>query len=82
MDPATIALIEQIGSVLFQAIKLGIQYGPQLLADLEAVWGLIMSGSTLTPDQIATAEANVQAAHAQLQAKIAADTAETPEASG
>ena len=79
MDPATLALLEQIGAVLFQAIELGIKYAPAIIADLKMAYALATSGTTLTPEQIAAAESALQSAHAQLQAQIAADAAlDTP----
>lgn len=73
MDPTTLALIEQIGSVLFQAVELGIKYGPAIIADLKLAFALATSGTALTDEQKAQAESSVQAAHAALQAQIAAD---------
>lgn len=66
-------LIIKIGALMFQALEAGIIYGPQILADLQRVWHLATSGSTLTPEQIADADAAVAAAHQELQAAISKD---------
>lgn len=68
-----LALLEQIGSVLFQAIELGIKYAPAIISDLKLAFALVTSGTALTDDQKAQAEAAVQSAHAALQAAIAVD---------
>lgn len=76
MDQATLTLLSQIGSVLFQAIELGIKYAPAIIADLKLAYSLATTGTALTPEQIASAENAVQAAHAALQAQIQADAVE------
>lgn len=68
-----LVLIQQIGTALFQAIQLGVQYGPQLIADLQQLWSLATSGTALTPDQQNQADATLAAAHQTLQAQIAVD---------
>jgi hypothetical protein len=73
MNAATLALIEQIGSFLFQAVEAGIKYGPAIISDLRLAFSLATSGTALTPEQIASAELALQSAHAALQAQIAAD---------
>ena len=73
MDAATLVLLQQIGSVLFQIIELGIKYAPAIISDLKLAYALITSGTTLTPEQIAKAESALQAAHAALQAQVAQD---------
>lgn len=66
-------LVIKIGTLLFQALQAGIVYGPQILADLQRTWSLATSGTTLTPEQIADADASVAAAHQELQAAVAKD---------
>lgn len=68
-----LVLIQQIVSVLMQAVEAGIQYGPQIIADLKLAFGLATSGTTLTPDQQTQADTAVANAHADFQAQVAAD---------
>lgn len=75
MDPATLALLEQIGSILFTVIKDGIVYGPAVISALEADYRLLTSGTALTDEQKAAAESNLQTAHAEYQAIVAANKA-------
>lgn len=66
-------LVIKIGGLLFQALEAGIVYGPAIIADLQRVWSLATSGTTLTPEQIADADTAVAAAHQELQAAITKD---------
>lgn len=68
-----LVLIEQIFSVLMQAVQAGIQYGPELIADLKLVYQLATSGTTLTPDQQTQADTVLASAHQALQAAVAVD---------
>lgn len=63
-----IALIEQIGEILFQGIQLGIQYGPQVVAGLLQAWHWATTSDTITADQQAAVDATFEAAHAQVAA--------------
>lgn len=69
-------LVEQIVSVLFQAVEAGIQYGPAILSDLKLAYSLAKSGTALTPEQQTAADSAVAAVHQQLQAQVASDAAE------
>jgi hypothetical protein len=68
-----LAILLKIGGALFQAVEAGITYGPAIIEDLKRVWDLASSGTALTPEQIADADAAVAAAHQELQAAIAKD---------
>lgn len=68
-----LAIIEQIIEVLFQAVKYGIQYGPDIIKDLELAWSFATSGTALTDDQKAQADTAVMNAHQALQTQIALD---------
>lgn len=68
-----LVLIEQIFSVLMQAVQAGITYGPELVADLKLVYQLATSGTTLTPEQQTQADTALASAHAALQAQVATD---------
>lgn len=63
-----LALIEEIFSVLVQAVKLGIQYGPELLADIEQAVKWATSGTPITAEQQTQLDATLDAAHNRLQA--------------
>ena len=75
MDPV---LLEQIGTVLLQLIKMGVQYGPKIVADLEAAWIAATSGVPITPEQQAKIDATLDSANQALAdadaAKLAQDT--------
>lgn len=73
MDPATIAIIEQVFSVLIQAVQLGIKFAPAIISDIEQTYKLAMSGTILTDEQKTSAASTVAAAHQALQAQIALD---------
>lgn len=64
-------LIIRIGGLLFQAVEAGITYGPAIIHDLQRIWNLATSGTTLTPEQLAEADTALAAAHQQLQAAVA-----------
>lgn len=68
-----VALLEQIASILLQAIEAGIQYGPQIVADIRQLYSLAVSGTALTPAQQTQADQTFAAAHQALQASVAAD---------
>lgn len=63
-----LVLIEQIVSILIQAIKMGIKYGPELAADIEEAFKWATSTTKITPEQQAKVEATLDAAHQRLQA--------------
>lgn len=69
-------LIEQIVSLLIQAVQAGIQFGPQIVADIQLVWNLATSGTALTPEQQTQADTTLASAHQELQAKIVLDAQE------
>lgn len=71
-----VALIEEIGQILLQAIQLGIQFAPELIADIKLLWSLATSGTTLTADQQTKADTTLAAAHQALQAQVALDAQE------
>lgn len=71
-----LVIIQQIVSVLMQAVEAGIKYGPAIIADLKLAYSLATSGTTLTEDQIAQANQYVINAHTALQAQLALDTEE------
>ena len=73
MDAASLAIIEQIVSVLIQAVQAGIKYGPDIIADLKLAYTLATSGTTLTPDQQAQADTALANAHKALQDAVATD---------
>lgn len=65
----------QVVQVLIQGVTLGIKFAPAIIQDLELAYALATSGTTLTDDQKAQADAAVANAHAALQAQIALDAA-------
>lgn len=67
------ALIEQIIQLLIQAVSAGIQYGPEIIADIQLVYQLATSGTALTPAQQTQADTALASAHQALQAQIALD---------
>lgn len=69
MDP----VISQIISILFQAVEADIKYGPAIIADLKLAYQLATSGTNLTEDQKAFADAAVAQAHKELQDQLAKD---------
>lgn len=69
-------LINQIVGVLFQAVELGIKFGPQLLDDLKSTYDLLTSPNDLTQDQRDQAETVIQAAHKALQDQLDKDIAD------
>lgn len=66
-------LIEQIVSVLMQAVEAGIKYGPAIISDIKLAYALASSGSAMTDDQKLQADTAVANAHAALQAQIQQD---------
>lgn len=66
-------LMIKIGALMLQALEAGFIYGPQIITDLKRLWHLAASGSVLTPEQLADADAVVAAAHQELQAAISKD---------
>lgn len=70
-----LALINQIVSALFQAVELGIKYGPELLTDLRNTYDMLTSPDDLTQAQRDQAEATIQAAHKALQTQLDIDIA-------
>lgn len=76
-----IVLIEQIVAFLIQAVQAGIQFGPEIIADIKLTWQLATSGTTMTPAQQTLADTTLASAHATLQAQVAIDAqADTTEA--
>lgn len=69
-------LIQQIVSILLQAVEAGIKYGPAIISDLKLAYELATSGTALTPDELAKAETAVQNAHIDLQAQLLKDIQE------
>jgi hypothetical protein len=65
-------LIEEIGALLFKAVELGVQYGPQVLEGLRNAWHWATTSDEITPEQQAAVDAAFEAAHAQVQAAGAA----------
>ena len=76
MDPVTLALLIKYAEMMVQAIELGIEFAPTLWSDIKNIISLLTSGTTLTPEQIAQADATLLAAHTQLQEQIAQDAIE------
>lgn len=76
MDATTIAIIEQIFSVLVQAVQLGIKFAPQIVADIEQTYNLAISGTVLTDEQKVAAAITMASAHQALQAQVALDAQE------
>ena len=70
-----VELAGKILQVLFEAVQMGIQYGPQILEDLKRLWSLAVSGTTLTPEQQLDADTVFEAAHQEFQAQIAKNLA-------
>lgn len=68
-----LALVQEIIQLLIQAVQAGIQYGPELIADIKLVWQLATTQTTLTPEQQTLADTTLAAAHQQLQAQVAQD---------
>lgn len=68
-----VVLLEQIASILLQAVEAGIKYGPEIIADLKLVYNLATSGTTITPDQQVQADTAIANAHQALQAQISLD---------
>lgn len=68
-----VALIEEIIQLLIQAVTAGIQFGPQIVADIKLVWALATSGTALTTEQQTQADTALASAHQALQAQIALD---------
>lgn len=66
-------LVAQIGEALFQAVELGVQYGPKIIADLRLLWGFATSGTTITPEQQLLADTTLSESHQAIQAKVAQD---------
>lgn len=63
-----IALIEEIGQILFQGLQLGIQYGPEVIIGLKNAWHWATTSDTITADQQAAVDAAFEAAHTQVAA--------------
>lgn len=63
-----IALIEEIGQILFQGLQLGIQYGPEVITGLKNAWHWATTTDTITADQQVAVDATFEAAHTQVQA--------------
>lgn len=68
-----LVLIEQIVSVLMQAVEAGIKYGPAIIDDLKLAYDLATSGTALTDDQQLQADTALENAHAALQEQISKD---------
>lgn len=64
------ALLQQIVQILIQAVELGIQYGPELFAEIKQLYELAVSGTDLTADQQASADATLAKADAVLTADL------------
>ena len=62
MSAAVIALIEALAAFAPQI--------PEIVAAVETATGLLQSGTDPTPEQQATIDAGLDAAHAQLQADV------------
>lgn len=74
-----LAVIQQIFQVLIQGVSLAVQYGPEIIADLEEAWKWATTSDTITPEQQQQLDNAIDAAHAKLQAAAtAAQQAEQP----
>lgn len=67
-----LAILQEIFAVLMQAIQLGVQYGPEILQNLEQAWHWATTSDVITADQQTAIDAALDAAHLELQNAIAA----------
>lgn len=63
-----VVLIEQVGEILFKAVTLGIQYGPQVITGLRNALHWALTSDEITPEQQTQVDAAFEAAHAQVAA--------------
>ena len=72
---SALAVLNEIAQILFQAVELGVKYGPQIMADLKRIWDLATSGTELTPEQAQDARTAMDAAYEDYKLQRAATAA-------